>query len=112
MKLEVMLPLFALCVWLLLIYAENKFAYFYERKNYRKIAHGQRGWKRFLIDRNIELKYVGLGLLWVGFSLGMVLTDREISLIPTFCYGVGIAGLTIYVISRLWLFVGGRSGSN
>ena len=98
-------PLFALFIWMLALLAENKFAYFYEDKDPVSCSVGQVGWRRLLIRRNIELKYVGLGLLWSGFSIATVLFDGQLEIRSIAFYIVGLVGLITYVDSRMWPFL-------
>lgn len=105
MNQAVLIPLFALATWMLALYADNKFRYFYEGKDAETLARRATGLRRILILRNQNLKYVGLGLLWAGFSLGTVLANGTGNIISFAAYAVGIVGLSIYVLSRMWPFL-------
>lgn len=105
MNLELLIPLFALATWMSALYAENKFRYFYERRDARVMARTSKGLRRAIILLNRELKYVGLGLLWAGLSLGVVLSDGMQNALSIAAYVVGTVGLGIYVVSRLWPFL-------
>jgi hypothetical protein len=102
MNQEILIPLFALATWVSALYSENKFRYFYEGKNAEALARRTAGLRHFLIRRNRFLKWVGLGLLWAGFSLGSVLANGTGNMISTAAYAVGMIGLLTYVASRLW----------
>lgn len=105
MNQAVLIPLFALATWILALYADNKFRYFYEGKDAEALARRTTGWKRMLILRNRDLKYLGLGLLWAGFSIGTVLANGASNIISIAAYGAGIVGLSIYIASRMWPFL-------
>lgn len=100
-----LIVLFALATWMSALYAENKFRYFYQRKDAASLARSAKGLRRTIISRNLQLKYWGLGLLWAGFSVGLILSDVVQNPLSIVAYGIGLLGLTIYVLSRLWPFL-------
>lgn len=100
-----LLPLFALTLWMSAIYADNKFRYFYEGKDFHALGRKSRGLRRFIILRNQQLKYVGLGTLWAGFSLGAVTAASPQATLSTTSYVIGVLGLLVYVVSRVWPFL-------
>jgi len=105
MNYSIFLPFSALAIWLLAIYAENKFRYIYEDKNAACAAKKTNGLRRFIILRNRSLKYIGLFMLWIGFNTGAVLSDGNYSSISIFAYSFGLLGTIFYVVSRLWPFM-------
>lgn len=108
MSQAVLIPLFALATWMLALYADNKFRYFYEGKDAKKLASRTKGLRRTIILRNREMKYLGLGALWAGFSVGTVLENDNKHLISTAAYAaysVGLLGLIVYITSRMWPFL-------
>ena len=105
MSQAVFIPLFALALWMTAFYADNKFRHFYNRKEAMERAGDETGIKRFIILRNQELKYLGLGLLWAGFSIGWVLANGNSDTISQAAYAFGVFGLLVYMISRIWPFL-------
>lgn len=105
MNQAIMTPLFALALWMLALYADNKFRYFYEGKDAEALARRTTGLTRFLILQNRALKLGGLGLLWAGFSLGTVLANGTGNAMSTVFYVIGIFGLFVYIASRMWPFL-------
>lgn len=101
----ILIPLFALFVWMIAIFAENKFSYFYEDKNAEDYAIGQSGWRKFLIIHNVVIKYIGLVMLWFGFSIASIMSDGRQGIVSLIFYIFGIFGLMVYVVSRIWPFV-------
>ena len=100
-----LIPFLALAIWMFALYSENKFSFFYKGKDPVRIARNVSGFRRWLILKNRQLRYLGLGLMWVGLSLGTVLSDGRINALSSVAYALGIAGLATYVLSRLWPFL-------
>lgn len=100
-----LIPLFAFAIWMIALYADNKFRHFYRDKCAVALARDVTGIKRFIILRNQELKYLGLGLLWAGFSIGTVLANGSQGTVSHAAYALGVLGLLIYVVSRIWPFL-------
>lgn len=101
----VSIALFALSIWIIALYADSKFRHFYDNRKAKDLAHNVTGIKRLVILRNQELKYIGLGLLWAGFSVGTVLTDGSYDTVSQAAYALGVLGLFIFMVSRIWPFL-------
>ncbi len=101
----VLIPLFAISLWMIALDNDHKFRHFYDNKKTADIARDVTGIRRFIALRNKELKFLGLGLLWAGFSIGSVLAGESYGTAPQATYALGVLGLLIYIISRLWPFL-------
>jgi hypothetical protein len=101
----ILVPLFALAIWLLASYADSKFRYYYEGKDAEVMARQTTGIKRFLISQNRTLRLVGLGMLWAGFSVATVLENGSANTMSMMAYGMGAVGLIVYIVSRMWPFL-------
>jgi hypothetical protein len=77
----------------------------YKGKDEKELAMAQTGWRKFLILRYKTLKYIGLGLLWLGSSIAIVITNGSLTMLPIIGYGLGLFGLLIYILSSIWPFV-------
>jgi sorbitol-specific phosphotransferase system component IIC len=102
---EFLIPLFALGLWLFALYIDSKFRYFFQEKNWKRHAEKQTGWRRFVTTNSVYLKYAGLFLMWLGISIAVVVSDYRQSALSISFYIVGISGLALYILSRLWPFL-------
>ena len=105
MNSDIIIPLFGLALWFFTHFIDAKFHFLYPKTKKKLLRPDASFLRKKIVHNSEQIKYVVLITLWLGISLGIVLSDRGEFYVYLF-YGIGIVGLLIYVASRMWpLFV-------